>query len=156
VFVDRPEQAEQPATPIEQLVHAPAPGVEPPPEVPAPAAHAHVAPAASPPLVAEEPRKIVRAAPPGAALLSDDRPLSKDKARLALEAFRKTVIEVELPEAVPHRSILRESMIECFLSARFDDPDDWLSRIPMYLRQGTDPGQRKYLGPICDIVARIR
>jgi hypothetical protein len=26
----------------------------------------------------------------------------------------------------------------------------------MYLRQGTDPGHRKFLGPICDIVARIR
>jgi hypothetical protein len=130
VFVDRPEQADQPATPIEQPVHAPAPAVERPPEAPAAAAaHAHVAPAASPPL---EPRKIVGAAPPGAALLSEDRPLSKDEARLALEAFRKNVIEVELPEAVPHRSILRESMIECFLGARFDDPDDWLSRIPMY------------------------
>jgi very-short-patch-repair endonuclease len=130
IFVDRPEQADQPATPIEQPVHAPAPAVERPPEAPAAAAaHAHVAPAASPPL---EPRKIVGAAPPGAALLSEDRPLSKDEARLALEAFRKNVIEVELPEAVPHRSILRESMIECFLGARFDDPDDWLSRIPMY------------------------
>jgi hypothetical protein len=46
-------------------------------------------------------------------------------------------------------------MIEYFLSARFDDPDDWLKRIPMYLRQGTDPAQRKYLGRVCDVVQRL-
>jgi len=89
-------------------------------------------------------------------LLADTGPLSKDETRLALEAFRKTVIEVELPDAPSQRCILRKSMIECFLSARFDHPDDWLSRIPMYLRQGTDSSQRKYLGQICDIVARMR
>jgi very-short-patch-repair endonuclease len=91
----------------------------------------------------------------GLALLKGNGRLSREEARHALEAFRTAIIELEMPDAARHRCILREAMIEYFLSARFDDPDDWMKRIPMYLRQGTDPAQRRFLSQICDLIARL-
>ena len=89
--------------------------------------------------------------------LTETGALTVSEARQALEDFRRTVIEVEHPEAEPHRCILREAMIETFLATRVADRDEWFKRVPRYLREGTDPAQsRKYLDPILSIVERIR
>jgi hypothetical protein len=54
------------------------------------------------------------------------------------------------------RSILRDGMIETFVSMRIKDPDDWFLRIPQYQRQNTNPLEKqKYLDRICEIVSRI-
>ena len=84
-----------------------------------------------------------------------DRRLSIEEARSALEEFRRSRIEVDFPGAEPQRSILRPAMIERILEARFDDPDDFFSKIPEYLRRSTDARQKKYLEEICAIVAAI-
>lgn len=42
-------------------------------------------------------------------------------------------------DALPQRCMLNEGTIEYLLSARFDDPDDWLKRIPMSRRQFEQP-----------------
>ena len=56
----------------------------------------------------------------------------------------------------PHRSILRDAMIETFVSQHFTDPDEWFTRVPAFLRQGSNPIEKnKYLEQICEIVSRI-
>ena len=71
----------------------------------------------------------------------------------ALVSFRETVIRPSSTTWQAHRSILRDSMIETFLSQRLTEPDNWFRSVPQYLRSGTDPiEKRKFLDQICDIV----
>ena len=47
-------------------------------------------------------------------------------------------------------------MIETFVQQRVNDQDLWYSRIPQYLRSGTNPIEKtRFLGEICEIVDRI-
>ena len=47
-------------------------------------------------------------------------------------------------------------MIETFLRQRIADPDGWFTRVPQYLRSGTDPVEKRlYLERICAIVDRV-
>ncbi len=56
----------------------------------------------------------------------------------------------------PHRSILRDAMIETFVRQKFCDPDEWFEKVPGYLRQGTNPVEKgRYLDRICEIVGRL-
>jgi hypothetical protein len=52
------------------------------------------------------------------------------------------------------RSILRDAMIETFVSQRMENAEDWFKKVPSYLRQATNPVEKKYLEDICQIVAR--
>jgi very-short-patch-repair endonuclease len=88
--------------------------------------------------------------------LNDDGPLTKVELHAALRDFRDTVITAEISPWQPHRSILREAMIETFVEQRLDDPGDWHRKVPMYLRQGTNPAERsRFLDRLCDIVGRL-
>ncbi|MGA9824173.1 MAG: hypothetical protein WBQ53_04925 [Methylocystis sp.] len=80
---------------------------------------------------------------------------SEIEARLALEELRRTVIEVEMPEAGPHRCMLRDATIEQFLGVRFTDPSQWFSRLPTFIRQGCDSAQKVYLERIREVIDRI-
>jgi very-short-patch-repair endonuclease len=74
----------------------------------------------------------------------------------ALREFRDTVIAKEMSGWEPQRSILREGMIETFVTMRLKDPDEWFTRVPQYQRQNTNPlEKRKYLDRICEIVSRL-
>ena len=74
----------------------------------------------------------------------------------ALRQFRDQVIASEMADWEPHRSILRDAMIETFVRQRFVEPDDWFEKVPGYLRQGTNPIEKtRYLDRICDIVGRL-
>ena len=74
----------------------------------------------------------------------------------ALRQFRDQVIGSEMADWEPHRSILRDAMIETFVRQRFVEPDDWFDKVPGYLRQGTNPIEKtRYIDRICDIVARL-
>jgi hypothetical protein len=62
----------------------------------------------------------------------------------------------EMADWEPHRSILRDAMIETFVRQRFVEPDEWFEKVPGYLRQGTNPIEKtRYLDQICDIVGRL-
>jgi hypothetical protein len=116
-------------------------------EASAPAA---VAAAPQPPVGQVGPEKA-----PEPSLLAGSGRLSRAEVWRALEELRRTVIEVETPSD-PHRSILRDAMIEHFIAVRFSDPSEWFDRVPTHLRQGCNPGQRnKYLGQICDVINRM-
>jgi hypothetical protein len=66
------------------------------------------------------------------------------------------VIRTEMPDMEVQRSILRDAMIETFISQNVSDPDDWFRKVPTYLRQGTSPVEKHtYLDRICEIVSRI-
>jgi very-short-patch-repair endonuclease len=74
----------------------------------------------------------------------------------ALREFRETVIAKEMTNWEPERSILREGMIETFVTMRLKDPDDWFRRVPLYQRQNTNPLEKsKYIEKVCEIVERI-
>jgi very-short-patch-repair endonuclease len=74
----------------------------------------------------------------------------------ALGRFRDEVIAIETTDWEPHRSILREAMIETFVRQRLTDAEEWFDKVPGYLRQGTNPAEKsKYLERICDIVGRM-
>jgi very-short-patch-repair endonuclease len=82
--------------------------------------------------------------------------LSPGQAQRELRQFRESVIAKEMDDWEPERSILREGMIETFVSTRLSDPYDWFRRIPQYQRQNTNPIEKqKYLETICEIVSRI-
>jgi hypothetical protein len=66
------------------------------------------------------------------------------------------VVANEMVDWEPHRSILRDAMIETFVRQRFVEPDDWFDKVPGYLRQGANPIEKtRYVDRICDIVARL-
>jgi very-short-patch-repair endonuclease len=74
----------------------------------------------------------------------------------ALRQFRDRVVGNEMTDWEPHRSILRDAMIETFVRQMFVEPDDWFDKVPGYLRQGTNPIEKtRYIDRICDIVARL-
>jgi very-short-patch-repair endonuclease len=74
----------------------------------------------------------------------------------ALRQFRDQVVGSEMVDWEPHRSILRDAMIETFVRQRFVEPDDWFDKVPGYLRQGTNPVEKtRYLDRICDIVGKM-
>jgi len=74
----------------------------------------------------------------------------------ALRQFRDQVVGNEITDWEPHRSILRDALIETFVRQRFVEPGDWFDKVPGYLRQGTSPIEKtRYIDRICDIVARL-
>ena len=92
-----------------------------------------------------------------AELLSRSGSLTPAEATLALEAFREQVIRPAFPDWDARRSILRPGMIETFVHQRVVDPDEWHSRIPQYLRIGTNGAEKnRFLDEICEIIERIR
>jgi len=114
---------------------------------------------------AQEPGSIEGIEPPEArpttgqstpSLLNDTNALTREQGVQALVEFRATVIRTEVQDWEVHRSILRDSMVETFISQNVSDPDDWFRKVPTFLRQGTNPIEKnRYLGRICEIVSRI-
>jgi hypothetical protein len=89
-------------------------------------------------------------------LYTGDGPLSPGQASLALKEFRDIVIRNEMPNWEPHRSILRDGMIEAFVSQRLSDPRDWFAKVAHLQRSETNPLEKKlFLERICEIVERI-
>jgi very-short-patch-repair endonuclease len=98
------------------------------------------------------------AAAPGLemSLPDEGRPLTKAEGIRALIEFRESVIRVRSRAWDAHRSILRDAMIETFVSQHFTEPDEWFTKVPAYLRQATDPAEKNmYVDRICEIVSRI-
>ena len=56
----------------------------------------------------------------------------------------------------PHRSILRDGMIETFATQRLNEPGDWFNKVPQFQRSGTNPLEKTlFLVRISEIVERI-
>jgi hypothetical protein len=72
-----------------------------------------------------------------------------------LNHLRDNIISVEVDNWQPHRSILRGAMIEAFVRQKVVDPAEWFLKIPAYLRQNTNPIEKRYLEQICEIVSRL-
>ncbi|MDR9759430.1 DUF4011 domain-containing protein [Rhizobium redzepovicii] len=91
-----------------------------------------------------------------AELLKSKGPLSEQDVLRALRTLRVTEVGKRMENWEPHRSILRDGMIETFIRQRITEPEHWFSRVPQYLRTGTDPREKKlFLDQICDIVGRM-
>lgn len=92
-----------------------------------------------------------------AGLLEGDTSLTDTECFEALRQFRDRVVADEMVDWEPHRSVLRDAMIETFVRQKFLEPDEWFEKVPGYLRQGTNPIEKtRYLDRICDIVARLK
>ena len=88
--------------------------------------------------------------------MQENASLTEPECFEALRQFRDQVIANEMADWEPHRSILRDAMIETFVRQRFVEPDEWFEKVPGYLRQGTNPIEKtRYLDRICDIVGRL-
>ncbi len=101
----------------------------------------------------------IEVAPPLSAdlgeLLEGEGSITERDAYQLLAFFRQSIVAAE-SEAEPHRSILREGMIETFVRQRVADPEDWFTKVPQFQRSATDAGEKqRYLETICSIVARI-
>jgi very-short-patch-repair endonuclease len=103
-------------------------------------------------------------AAPSSILLENEEPLFKttgapltvSQAYKALEEFREFVIKAEIENWEAHRSILRDGMIETFVTQQLNDPDDWFRKVPQFQRSGTNPVEKTlFLTQICEIVDRI-
>jgi very-short-patch-repair endonuclease len=85
-----------------------------------------------------------------------DGPLLESECFEVLRRLRDQVIAAEITDWEPHRSLLRDAMIETFVRQRFTDPDKWFEKVPGYLRQGTNPVEKgRYLDRVCDVVSRL-
>jgi very-short-patch-repair endonuclease len=73
------------------------------------------------------------------ALLASDGSLTEEQAFEVLKKFREAIIKQEMTAWEPHRSILRDGMIETFVRQRLTDPEDWFRKVPQYQRSGTNP-----------------
>jgi len=92
----------------------------------------------------------------GEPVLANEGPITASQASKALEHFRETVIKLAMNDWEPHRSILRDGMIETFVTQRLSDPDDWFRKVPQFQRSGTNPPEKSlYLTRICEIIERI-
>jgi very-short-patch-repair endonuclease len=74
--------------------------------------------------------------------------------RSELINLREGVIRSEVTDWTLQRSILRDAMIETFISQKMENAEDWFKKVPTYLRQATNPNEKKYLEEICRIVAQ--
>ncbi|MGA8760756.1 MAG: DUF3320 domain-containing protein, partial [Stellaceae bacterium] len=73
-----------------------------------------------------------------------------------LEEFRESVIKPAIENWEPHRSILRDGMIETFVTQRLNEPGDWFNKVPQFQRSGINPLEKTlFLARICEIVERI-
>jgi len=85
-----------------------------------------------------------------------DGPLTEEQAFEVLREFREIVIKQEMTGWEPHRSILRDGMIETFVRQRLTDPEDWFRKVPQYQRSATNPVEKRlFLSRICEITQRI-
>jgi hypothetical protein len=101
----------------------------------------------------EEP---LEAAPSSASAFERPGPLSEAEAFQALREFRDTVIARETENWEPHRSLLRESMMETLVIQRVRDPDDWFRKVPQFQRAGTNALEKqRYFDQVCEIIDRI-
>ena len=117
-------------------------------------------PAVVTPMTEGLPFAITPAAEPATAseisLLTGDGPLTEGQAFEVLQEFRDTVIKGEMIAWEPHRSILRDGMIETFVRQRITDPEDWFRKVPQYQRSATDPVEKNlFLSRVCEIMERI-
>ena len=79
--------------------------------------------------------------------------LPSEDLRAALRRFRDEIIMTELPGSDPDRCILRDTMIEAFVTSGIEEKAEFTSLIPLELRSGTDARQARFLEHICDMVA---
>ncbi len=83
-------------------------------------------------------------------------PLTEEQAFEVLRELRDTVIKEEMTAWEPHRSILRDGMIETFVRQRITDPEDWFRKVPQYQRSATNPVEKRlFLSRVCEIIERI-
>lgn len=52
---------------------------------------------------------------------------------MALKKLRDDIIVLEFPGSEPERSILRDLMIEIIIESRLDEPEEFKSKIPLWL-----------------------
>ena len=73
-----------------------------------------------------------------------------------LRTSEKSVIKPAIENWEAHRSILRDGMIETFVTQHLDEPGDWFNKVPQFQRSGTNPVEKTlFLARICEIVERI-
>jgi REase_MTES_1575/Protein of unknown function (DUF3320) len=90
------------------------------------------------------------------ALFAGDKRLTIGQGSKALEQFREVVIKPEMDNWEPHRSILRDSMIETLITQQLSDPEEWFQKVPQFQRSGTNPLEKRlFLTRICEIIERI-
>lgn len=66
-------------------------------------------------------------------------------------------IEAEHPDTGPDRGLLRPAMLDELMRKRPTETDEWLAKIPLYLREGTDGEQfKRFSEDVFDILARGR
>jgi hypothetical protein len=82
--------------------------------------------------------------------------LSQEQARAELIDLRENTIRAAFLDADPARGLLRKSMLDELLRKRPKDSNEFLTKIPMDLRQGTDAEQLKKFGEaVFEILERI-
>lgn len=76
--------------------------------------------------------------------------------RAALVRLREEVIEPEMPQVPRERGLLRRTMLEALVRHRPTDEREFRERIPLALRQGTDPEQfRRYADRVFALLAEL-
>jgi very-short-patch-repair endonuclease len=80
---------------------------------------------------------------------------SESEVKNRLRAFRDAEIIRDFPQLDPERCILRDIMINKMVESKFDDPEDFTRKIPLWLRERTDQKQMRYLEQICSIVEHL-
>jgi very-short-patch-repair endonuclease len=70
----------------------------------------------------------------------------------ALYRFQEEVIQAEFRDTPPGKQLLREEMVEALIRIKPRNHDDFLDRIPIALRMGTEARQGKYLSRVFEVI----
>jgi len=81
--------------------------------------------------------------------------ITVDEARRQLIDLRERVLRREFPAVEPTRGLLRKTMLDALLRQRPTSKDEWVKRIPSYLREAVDEKQLRFLPEVFAIVSRM-
>jgi len=81
--------------------------------------------------------------------------ITVDEARRQLIDLRERVLRREFTTVEPTRGLLRKTMLDAVLRHRPTSKDEWVGRIPSYLREAVDEKQLRILPEVFAIVSRI-
>lgn len=81
---------------------------------------------------------------------------ARPRTSAAFVRLREEVIEREMPQVPRERGLLRRAMLEALLRHRPTDEREFRERVPLALRQGTDPEQlRRYADRVFALLAEL-
>lgn len=81
--------------------------------------------------------------------------ITREEARTRLIQYREKVILAKFPESDRTKGVLRDRMLRAIIEYLPTSIEEFHERVPLDLRQQTDPRQMEFIGFIFEIIANV-